>query len=136
MSFTTEFMRTWSTTETRGQTQVENRKSEIIGTSLGQSLVESIDAALGALGNSTRDFFLLHLRNRYNLSLEDIPERMEEFLKALHAILGSGARVIEKLAIARMVETDELTIVEARGKSLADIANLALQRKETSRPKV
>jgi len=50
---------------------------------------------------------------------------MDEFLQALRAILGYGARVIEKLVIARLVETNEITLLDARGKSLGEIVTLA-----------
>ena len=50
---------------------------------------------------------------------------MDEFLQALRALLGYGARVIEKLAIARLVETNEVSLAEARGRNLAEIVNLS-----------
>ena len=53
---------------------------------------------------------------------------MDEFLQALRALLGYGARVIEKLAIARLVETDEVSLAEARGRNLAEIVNLSSAR--------
>jgi len=96
-----------------------------VGTSLDRPLIESIDAALSALGTSTRDSVLLYLRKRYSISLEEAPQRMDEFLQALRALLGYGARVIEKLAIARLVETNEVSLAEARGRSLAEIVNLS-----------
>ena len=96
-----------------------------LGASLDQPLIESIDAALSALGTSTRDSVLLYLRKRYSISLEEAPQRMDEFLQALRALLGYGARVIEKIAIARLVETNEVSLAEARGRSLAEIVNLS-----------
>ena len=96
-----------------------------VGTSLDRPLIESIDADLSALGTSTRDSVLLYLRKRYSISLEEAPQRMDEFLQALRALLGYGARVIEKLAIARLVETNEVSLAEARGRSLAEIVNLS-----------
>ncbi len=96
-----------------------------VGTSLDRPLIESIDAALGALGSSTRDSVLLYLRKRHSISLEETPQRMDEFLQALRALLGYGARVIEKLVIARLVETNEVSLAEARGKTLAEIVNLS-----------
>ncbi|TMI51810.1 hypothetical protein E6H20_02660 [Candidatus Bathyarchaeota archaeon] len=96
-----------------------------VGASLDRPLIESIDAALSALGTSTRDSVLLYLRKRYSISLEEAPQRMDEFLQALRALLGYGARVIEKLAIARLVETNEVSLAEARGRSLAEIVNLS-----------
>jgi hypothetical protein len=103
-------------------------------TSLDGPLIESIDAALSALGTSTRDSVLLYLRKRYFISLEEIPQRMDEFLTALQAILGYGARVIEKLVIARLVETNEIALSEARGRNLAEIVSLSSQRRNKGRP--
>lgn len=96
-------------------------------------MIEAIDAALSALGTSTRDSVLLYLRKKYSISLEEVPQRMDEFLTALHSILGYGARVIEKLVIARLVETNEIPLAEARGRSLADI--IALSGKGHSKPR-
>jgi hypothetical protein len=96
-----------------------------VSTSLDRPLIESIDAALSALGTSTRDSVLLYLRKRYSISLEEVPRRMDEFLQALHTLLGYGARVIEKLVIARLVETNEIPLAEARGRTLPDIISLS-----------
>ena len=52
---------------------------------------------------------------------------MDEFLQALHSLLGYGARVIEKLVIARLVETNEIPLAEARGRNLAEIVTLVKQ---------
>src|SRR6266704_4368188 len=101
-----------------------------VGTSLDRPLIESIDAALSALGTSTRDSVLLYLRKRYSISLEEAPQRMDEFLQALRALLGYGARVIETLAIARLVETNEISLAEARGRNLAEIVNLSSKARD------
>jgi hypothetical protein len=104
-----------------------------VNTSLDQPLLESVDAALSALGASTRDSILLYLRKKYSISMKDLPERMDEFLQALHALLGYGARVIEKLVIARLVETAEIPLAEARGRSLAEI--VVLLRRGHNKPR-
>jgi hypothetical protein len=105
-----------------------------VGTSLDRPLIESIDAALSAMGTSTRESVLLYLRKRYSLSLEETPQRLEEFLQALQTLLGYGARVIEKLVIARLVETNEIPLAEARGRNLADIVTLATKGRNKARP--
>ncbi|TMH95250.1 hypothetical protein E6H37_05925 [Candidatus Bathyarchaeota archaeon] len=102
-----------------------------VNLSLDQSLIESIDAALSALGTSTRDSILTNLRKKYSMSLQDIPQRMDEFLQALNRLLGYGARVIEKLVIARLVETHEISLSEARGRSLAEVVYLANMNRTT-----
>jgi hypothetical protein len=81
-----------------------------VNPSLDQPLIESIDAALSALGTSTRDSILTYLRKKYSMSLQGIPQRMDEFLQALNRLLVYGARVIEKLVIARLVETHEISL--------------------------
>ncbi len=107
-----------------------------VGTSLDRPLIESIDAALSALGTSTRDSVLLYLRKRYSISLEETPQRMDEFLQALRALLGYGARGIEKLVIARLVETNEIPLAEARGRNLAEIVTLSSKGRNKARPTV
>ena len=99
-------------------------------------MIESIDAALSALGTSTRDSVLLYLRKKYSISLEEVPQRMDEFLTALYSILGYGARVIEKLVIARLVETNKIPLAEARGRSLADIIALSGKGRSKAKPSV
>ncbi len=96
-----------------------------VNSSLDQPLIESIDAALSALGVSTRDSILLYLRKEYSISIEEIPQRIDEFLQALHALLGYGARVIEKLVIARLIETGEIALADARGRTLGEIIVLS-----------
>lgn len=98
-----------------------------VNTSLDLPLIESIDAVLSALGTSTRGSIQLYLRKKYSISMEEIPQRIDEFLQALQALFGYGARVIEKLVIARLVETKEISIAEARGRNLAEIVTLAKQ---------
>jgi hypothetical protein len=61
---------------------------------------------------------------------------MDEFLQALCALLGYGARVIEKLVIARLVETNEIPVTEARGRNLAEIVTLANKSRNKARPTV
>ena len=107
-----------------------------VATSLDRPLIESIDAALSALGTSTRDSVLLYLRKRFSISLEETPQRMDEFLEALHSILGYGARVIEKLVIARLVETNEIPLADARGRNLAEIVSLAGKGHNKAKPTV
>jgi hypothetical protein len=107
-----------------------------VGTSLDRPLIESIDAALSALGTSTRDSVLLYLRKKYSISLEDTPEKMDVFLQALHSLLGYGARVIEKLVIARLVETNEIPLAEARGRNLTEIVTLAGKDRNKARPTI
>jgi hypothetical protein len=63
-----------------------------------------------------------------------VPQRLDEFLTALHSILGYGARVIEKLVIARLVETNEIPLADARGRSLADIIALSGKGHSKTRP--
>jgi hypothetical protein len=61
---------------------------------------------------------------------------MDEFLQALRALLGHGARVIEKLVIARLVETNEILLTEARGRNLAEIVTLSTKGRNKARPTV
>jgi hypothetical protein len=61
---------------------------------------------------------------------------MDEFLQALRALLGHGARVIEKLVIARLVETNEIPLTEARGRNLAEIVTLSTKGRNKARPTV
>ncbi len=60
-----------------------------------ESLIESIDEVLTAIGNSIKHKIYLHLKNDCGISKNQIPNRIQDFMNVLQVILGVGARHIE-----------------------------------------
>ncbi len=60
-------------------------------------LLSSIDEALLTLGESARQSTYFHIEQTFEVSREEIPEKLEGFQVALEKIFGIGARYIEIL---------------------------------------
>jgi hypothetical protein len=60
-------------------------------------LLDSIDDALLSLGASARESIYLHIERTFNLTRNEIPQRLEQFQLALEKIFGVGSTFIEIL---------------------------------------
>ncbi len=60
-------------------------------------LIDSIDDALLSLGALARESIYLHIERTFNLTRNEIPQRLEQFQLALEKIFGLGSRFIEIL---------------------------------------
>jgi hypothetical protein len=60
-------------------------------------LLEAIDEALSSLGESQKTAIYYHLKKEFNIKRLEIPERVEDFSRALERIFGLGARHLEIL---------------------------------------
>jgi hypothetical protein len=60
-------------------------------------LVESVDEALLTLGENAKSSIYGYLENKFAISKQDIPKRIDGFSKALEEIFGMAARQIEIL---------------------------------------
>jgi hypothetical protein len=58
-------------------------------------LLEAIDEGLACLGEQTKKAVYQHLKNKYSLSKQDIPYRIEDFTKAIEDIFQAGAKLLE-----------------------------------------
>jgi hypothetical protein len=63
------------------------------------AIASSIDSALSMLGKDVREALLFHIQSRSGLVEEEFPFNPEKFGKALAAILGNGARVLESKVV-------------------------------------
>lgn len=86
--------------------------------------MESLDSALGVLGDSVRDLILRFMESKYSISKDDIPTKLDKFMESLHSLLGYGGSVVEKLAMKNFLERIHLPPGETTGKSLVDLAKL------------
>ena len=60
-------------------------------------LLESIDEAFLKLGENTKLSIYFHLKTKFAISRQDIPDRISDFSDALEQIFGLGAPQIEVL---------------------------------------
>jgi hypothetical protein len=57
--------------------------------------LEAIDEGLSFLGEQTKQSIYSHLKNKYALSKQEIPYRIEDFTEALEDTFQAGAKLLE-----------------------------------------
>ncbi len=67
-------------------------------------LGEAIDDALQTLGDSARQSIYFHLEDRFKVTKDDIPRRLEDFEQGLERIFGPGSRFLEILIMQKLYE--------------------------------
>jgi len=58
-------------------------------------LLEAVDDGLSSLGSIAKQAVYIHLKKKFNINKEDIPNRIGEFAVAIEEIFGVGAQLIE-----------------------------------------
>jgi nucleoside-diphosphate-sugar epimerase len=58
-------------------------------------LMEAVDTVFSSLGDSCKQALYFHLKHRYNIIEQEIPQRIEDFADTLEEIFGLGAKLIE-----------------------------------------
>jgi hypothetical protein len=58
-------------------------------------LIEAVDTVFASLGDSCKRALYFHLKNCYDISKQEIPQRIEDFDDALEETFGIGAKLIE-----------------------------------------
>jgi hypothetical protein len=58
-------------------------------------LLEAVDDGLSPLGSIAKQAVYVHLRKKFDITKEDIPNRIDEFAAAIEEIFGVGAQLIE-----------------------------------------
>ena len=86
-----------------------------------EALVDSVSAALDALGPTVKESIFLLLQRRNSISPNEIPKLVGEFVKALQDVLGPTARVVEKLIIAGLIARKQVPANVAQGRSLLEV---------------
>jgi hypothetical protein len=66
-----------------------------MATTFENDLLEAIDEGLACLGEQTKQAVYIHLKNKYSLSKQDIPYRIEDFTEAIEDIFQAGAKMLE-----------------------------------------
>jgi hypothetical protein len=58
-------------------------------------LIEAVDNVFSSLGDSCKQALYFHLKHGYDITKQEIPQRIEDFADALEEIFGLGAKLIE-----------------------------------------
>ena len=69
-----------------------------------KTFLEAVEEGLSTLGDSPKQAILFHLENTFKIKLEEIPQNITEFQKALEKIFGPGAPYLEKLILERLYD--------------------------------
>lgn len=75
--------------------------------------LEAVDGAFSSLGESAKQAIYFHLENKFKISRDQIPCRLEDFETGLENIFGIGTRFLEILIMKKLYET-----VEPKGRTL------------------
>jgi len=67
-------------------------------------LTKAIDNAFSSLGNSAKQAIYFHLKDKFKITRNDIPNRLKDFDEGLEKIFGSGARFLEILIMKNLYE--------------------------------
>ncbi|HYU56135.1 MAG TPA: hypothetical protein VEL71_07965 [Candidatus Dormibacteraeota bacterium] len=89
--------------------------------SFDRALIDSVSAALDALGPTVKESIFLLLQRRNSISPDQIPKLVGEFVKALQDVLGPTSRVIEKLIIAGLIARKQVPANIAQGRNLLEV---------------
>ena len=72
-------------------------------------LLEAIDEALSALGESVKKSVYFHLEISYNIQRHEIPTKVADFSDAIDKIFGLGARYLEILIMKKFYPKIQVT---------------------------
>jgi len=89
--------------------------------SFDRALIDSVSAALDALGPTVKESIFLLLQRRNSISPDQIPKLVGEFVKALQDVLGPTSRVIEKLIIAGLIARKQVPANIGQGRNLLEV---------------
>jgi hypothetical protein len=67
-------------------------------------LMEAVDEGLSALGESSKQAIYFHLEKGFNVTKEEIPDKVEVFAVAIEKIFGLGANFLEILIRQRLYQ--------------------------------
>jgi hypothetical protein len=67
-------------------------------------LIEAVDEALTSLGESAKQAIYFHLKTKFKISKEEIPNRVRDFAEGVEKIFGLGARFLEILIMKKLYE--------------------------------
>jgi hypothetical protein len=72
------------------------------GNNFSALLCEAVDEALTGLGESVKKAIVYHLENTFDFKMNETPQRLADFAKALEELLGPGANYVENMIIKQL----------------------------------
>jgi hypothetical protein len=66
--------------------------------------LEAVDETLNSLGETCKQAIYSHLTNNFKIKIEEIPNQIEKFEKAIESIFGFGAKIIEIQIMKRLYQ--------------------------------
>lgn len=97
---------------------IHEDKRKRTASQLDVKILEAVDESLTAFGESVKQVTYFQLENSYHVRKQDIPRRIEEFAKAIEAIFGIGARLIEMKIIEALHARAEGFMYFPKGENL------------------
>ncbi len=99
-------------------------------------VLKAVDESLAVLGETAKGAVCYHLERSFQIRREEIPEKLEAFREALSALLGDGARVVERLIARNLYGRLGLDFEEQKNWTLVDYVNNAAKAKRGQRGRV
>jgi hypothetical protein len=65
-------------------------------------LIETIDETFSTLGENVKNSIYFHLKQKFMISRQDIPDKIDDFSDALEQIFGLGAKSLQILIMAKL----------------------------------
>jgi hypothetical protein len=96
------------------------------GTEFREVFIASVEEGLASIGENFKRVILFHVNQRSSLTLNDVPEKPQEFMMVINGVLGEGVvRVIERVIAKRLYEKLGIPFSVKPGYGLADYAQEA-----------
>ncbi len=94
----------------------------------GQVVLEAIDESLSVLGEEPRQAVYQYLATVNSLQREDIPERLEDFSRAMKKALGGASGVLQKVMLKKLFRKIGSAFKEAQDFDFVDYVKEAERR--------
>jgi hypothetical protein len=97
-------------------------------------LMEAIDEVLASLGKNCQQAIYYHLEKEFKVVRREIPSKITRFTKALEAIFGDGAKLLEIRIMECLFKKMEVVDLRFRAKSGLEFAEYVEAMRLSSRP--
>lgn len=92
---------------------------------LREALLEAADYGLLVLDETVRQSIYSYIERKYKVKREEIPDRLEDFHKALEGTLGAGGKVVERIIAKDLCSRLNLKFTEHDRWTLIDYVGYA-----------
>lgn len=103
--------------------------------SFEEIFLEAVDESLASLGDSARQAIYFHLKDKFKIAKNDIPNRLQEFTDGLEKIFGLGARFLEILIMKKLYEKIGQPLEWSEEKELVFVEYVTAAKKSFSKEK-